>query len=106
MMKKIDGKWICSSCSPTKAETKSATRKAVVVTCPVCNKQQLYCGVDGELSPIKWKQGVDYHLDHHNLEGELKERYRQNALNEKQTMQVPQSLCDESDNRGWDNYGL
>lgn len=106
IMKKIEGEWLCPGCSPEKLETASPTRKAVVVTCPECNKQQLYCGIDGELSPIKWKQGIDYHLDYHNLAGEVKERYRREALDEKETKEVPQSRCDESENRGWDYYGL
>lgn len=106
MMKKIDDEWICPSCSPEDAEPTSATQKAVVVTCPVCNKQQLYCGVGGELSAIKWKQGVDDHLDHHEIDCERKESYRRKALTEKETTEVPQSLCEESDTRGWDNYGL
>lgn len=106
MMKKFDGEWICSNCSPEKVESASSTRKAVVLTCPICQKQRPYCGIDGKLAPIKWKQGIDYHLDYHELDNEVKEKYCQKARNEKTIKEIPQRICEEARDRGWDHYGL
>lgn len=106
MMKKIDGTWLCPNCSPKEVTATSPTLKAAVLTCPKCKKQRPYCGIEGKLSPVKWKQGIEYHLKHHELDDGRRREYYDKALSEKEIKQVPETVCDEADGRGWDDYNI
>lgn len=106
MMKQIEEEWVCSTCSPEQIKSTPTTRKAVVLTCPECNKQRPYCGVDGSLAENKWKMGIERHLEHHELSEDVREKYRVEALMDKEIKDIPESICKEAREKGWDEYSI
>jgi len=106
MMKKPDEEWYCPKCSDKPLKSDAETRKAVVLTCPYCQKSRVYCGIDAPLADVRWKQGIENHLRSHDLSDQEQEQNYAEALLEKEVKEVAQSVCERSNEERWSNYDV
>lgn len=80
-------------------------RQATILTCPVCQKQRPYCGVEeAELGEPRMKMGIDRHLKSHDLSEEEHEDAMVEAILSAETTEVRNAVCEEADSRTWDRY--